>query len=86
MIQVIEQPYTTRQARIHVRHVKDLLKSLDASDAYNGIEGASLAFLNVVTQGDILGTLSFLCKYFNVYKGTIEKAMNKSLKGFRISE
>ena len=43
-----------REARIHVRHVRDLLKSLDPADAYNGIECNSLCLLNVVTQGDIL--------------------------------
>ncbi|XP_064460809.1 clustered mitochondria protein homolog [Ornithodoros turicata] len=54
VVRVVEEPYTVREARIHVRHVRDLLKSLDPADAYNGCECASLAFLNVVTQGDIL--------------------------------
>lgn len=44
-----------REARIHVRHVRDLLKSLDPTDAYNGIDCSSLSFLSAVTQGDILG-------------------------------
>ncbi len=44
-----------REARIHVRHVRDLLKSIDLTDAYNGLDCNSLAFLNVVTGGDILG-------------------------------
>lgn len=49
-----------REARIHLRHVRDLLKSLDPSDAYNGLDCSSLSFLNVITQGDILGnTLSY---------------------------
>ena len=47
-----------REARIHVRHVRDLLKSLDPTDAYNGIDCNSLSFLNAVTQGDILGERS----------------------------
>ncbi|PSN53310.1 Clustered mitochondria protein [Blattella germanica] len=51
---VVEEPYTMREARIHVRHVRDLLKSLDPADAYNGVDCSSLSFLNVVTQGDIL--------------------------------
>jgi len=51
---VVEEPYTMREARIHVRHVRDLLKSVDPADAYNGTECSSLAFLNVITQGDIL--------------------------------
>lgn len=54
IIKVVEEPYTIREARIHVRHVRDLLKSLDPADAYNGIECNSLSFLNTVTQGDIL--------------------------------
>ncbi|CAG9824450.1 unnamed protein product [Phaedon cochleariae] len=54
VIKVVEEPYTMREARIHVRHIRDLLKSLDPSDAYNGLECSSLSFLNTVTQGDIL--------------------------------
>nr|QVD39409.1 CLUH Clustered mitochondrial protein-like protein [Schistocerca gregaria] len=54
VIRVVEEPYTMREARIHVRHVRDLLKSLDPADAYNGVDCSSLSFLNVVTQGDIL--------------------------------
>ncbi|KAJ2949005.1 hypothetical protein O0L34_g5945 [Tuta absoluta] len=54
VIKVVEEPYTMREARIHVRHVRDLLKSIDYTDAYAGHECASLAFLNIVTQGDIL--------------------------------
>lgn len=54
VIKVVEEPYTMREARIHVRHVRDLLKSLDPADAYNGVECNSLSFLNTVTQGDIL--------------------------------
>ena len=62
-VKVAEEPYTMREARIHLRHVRDLLKSLDPSDAYNGIDCSSLSFLNVVTQGDILGKHS--CMLFN---------------------
>ncbi|KAI4503681.1 hypothetical protein M0802_001084 [Mischocyttarus mexicanus] len=54
VIKVVEEPYTMREARIHVRHVRDLLKSVDPTDAYNGVECSSLSFLNVVTNGDIL--------------------------------
>ena len=38
-----------REARIHVRHVRDLLKSVEPADAYNGVDCASLSFLNTVT-------------------------------------
>uniref|UniRef100_UPI00358E5CE2 clustered mitochondria protein homolog isoform X2 n=1 Tax=Myxine glutinosa TaxID=7769 RepID=UPI00358E5CE2 len=53
VIKVVEEPYTVREARIHVRHVRDLLKSLDPSDAYNGVDCSSLVFLHVITEGDI---------------------------------
>ena len=55
-----ENAYTMREARIHVRHVRDLLNSMEALDAYNGAECASLSFLNTVTQGDITGRCNFL--------------------------
>ncbi|KAJ3589974.1 hypothetical protein NHX12_007931 [Muraenolepis orangiensis] len=45
-LKVVEEPYTVREARIHVRHIRDLLKSLDPSDAYNGVDCNSLSFLN----------------------------------------
>ncbi|XP_068144556.1 protein clueless [Drosophila tropicalis] len=53
-IKVVEDPYTMREARIHVRHVRDLLKNLDPTDAYNGIDCTSLTYLNTITQGDLL--------------------------------
>ncbi|XP_059480383.1 clustered mitochondria protein homolog isoform X2 [Neocloeon triangulifer] len=56
VIKVVEELYTMREARIHVRHVRDLLKSLDPADAYHGVDCSSLSFLNMVTQGDITET------------------------------
>ena len=53
-VKVVEEPYTMREARIHVRHVRDLLKSMDPADAYNGVECSSLTFLHTITQGDLL--------------------------------
>lgn len=44
-----------REARIHVRHIRDLLKSLDPSDAFNGVDCNSLSFLSVFTEGDLGG-------------------------------
>lgn len=54
IIKVVEEPYTMREARIHVRHVRDLLKSMDPGDAYNGSECSSLTFLHGITGGDLL--------------------------------
>jgi len=63
VLHVKEIPYTVREARIHVRHIRDLLKSLEYIDAYNGAECSSLSFLNTVTQGDIIGELELWCHY-----------------------
>ena len=52
VIKVVEEQYTVREARIHVRHVRDLLKSADNTDAYSGVDCASLSFLNTVCHGD----------------------------------
>ncbi|XP_069070793.1 clustered mitochondria protein homolog isoform X2 [Pleurodeles waltl] len=53
LLKVIEEPYTIREVRIHIRHFRDLLKSLDPVDAYNGVDCNSLSFLNIISEGDI---------------------------------
>ncbi|XP_030073373.1 clustered mitochondria protein homolog isoform X2 [Microcaecilia unicolor] len=53
LLKVIEEPYTIREARIHIRHFRDLLKNLDPTDAYNGVDCSSLSFLSVLSEGDI---------------------------------
>lgn len=53
VVKVVEEPYTMREARIHVRHIRDLLKSMDPADAYNGLECYSLSFLQSITQDDL---------------------------------
>ncbi|XP_021944435.1 clustered mitochondria protein homolog isoform X3 [Folsomia candida] len=55
VIRVVEEPYTCREARIHVKHVRDLLKPSDWADAYAGADCASLSFLNAVSGGDLSG-------------------------------
>lgn len=53
VLKVVEELYTMREARIHVRHVRDLLKTLDPTDAYNGVECNSLTFLYSITQDEL---------------------------------
>ncbi|XP_031429057.1 clustered mitochondria protein homolog isoform X2 [Clupea harengus] len=53
ILKVVEEPYTVREARIHVRHIRDLLKSMDPADSYNGVDCNSLSFLSVFTDGDL---------------------------------
>lgn len=58
-IKVQEEPYNVREARIHVRHVRDLLKSISNTDAYFGLNGMSLSCLNSITNGDLMENKSF---------------------------
>jgi protein TIF31 len=53
VLRVVEEPYTVREARIHIRHVRDLLKSIDDTDAYSGSECASLSFVSSICRGDV---------------------------------
>uniref|UniRef100_A0A673J608 Clustered mitochondria protein homolog n=1 Tax=Sinocyclocheilus rhinocerous TaxID=307959 RepID=A0A673J608_9TELE len=50
ILRVVEEPYTVREVRIHLRHIRDLLKSLNLTDGYNGVEGSSPSFLSCVTE------------------------------------
>ncbi|KAI3373788.1 hypothetical protein L3Q82_022368 [Scortum barcoo] len=52
LIKVVEDAYTVRDARLHLRHVRDLLRSLDPADAFNGVNCSSLSYLTFYTRGD----------------------------------
>ncbi|XP_078122335.1 clustered mitochondria protein homolog [Sander vitreus] len=52
LIKVVEDSYTVRDARLHLKHVRDLLRSLDPTDAYNGVNCRSLSYLTFYTRGD----------------------------------
>jgi protein TIF31 len=47
---VIEEPYNIREARTHVRHLREIIRSHDISDAVNGVEFASFSCLTQITQ------------------------------------
>ncbi|VDP95352.1 unnamed protein product [Echinostoma caproni] len=52
-IRVVEERYSVREAKNHVKHVHDLLYSIEPYDAYAGREQMSLCFVNVIT-GDLV--------------------------------
>ncbi|XP_067347420.1 clustered mitochondria protein homolog [Channa argus] len=52
VIKMVEDSYTVRDARLHLRHVRGLLRSLDPTDAYNGVNGNSLSYLSFYTRAD----------------------------------
>ena len=47
----VSDPYTVRDARLHLKHVRSLLRSLDVADAHNGANGSSLSYLSLYTRG-----------------------------------
>ena len=49
------EPYTVREVRLHVRHVNDLIHSIDPIDNFNGVNCNSLSYINDITNGDICG-------------------------------
>ncbi|XP_072230646.1 clustered mitochondria protein homolog isoform X2 [Leuresthes tenuis] len=51
-LKVVEDSYSVRDVRLHLRHVRDLLRSLDPTDAYNGVNGSSPSCLSSYTRGD----------------------------------
>lgn len=48
----VADSYSVRDARLHLRHVRDLLRSVDPADAYNGVNGSSLSYLSFYTKED----------------------------------
>ncbi|TRZ02894.1 hypothetical protein DNTS_033260 [Danionella cerebrum] len=50
VLTVVEEAYTVREVRIHLSHVRELIKSLDLTDGYNGVEGSSPSFLSCITE------------------------------------
>ncbi|TKS65350.1 Clustered mitochondria protein -like protein [Collichthys lucidus] len=52
LIKVVEDSYSVRDACLHLRHVRDLLRSLDPADAYNGVNCSSLSYLTLYIRGD----------------------------------
>jgi protein TIF31 len=62
----VSESYNLREARIHVKHIRDLLKSLDSQDAYNGVDCSSLSFLNSIIGAE-LGVLGRLTVLFCIF-------------------
>ncbi|KAM4726274.1 clustered mitochondria protein homolog [Anableps anableps] len=52
LIRVVEDSYSVRDVRVHLRHIRNLLRSFDAADAYNGVNGRSLSYLSLYTRAD----------------------------------
>ncbi|XP_061905139.1 clustered mitochondria protein homolog isoform X3 [Entelurus aequoreus] len=50
VVQVVEECYSIRDATFHLRHVQELLRSLDPTEAFNGDNGRSVSHLAFFTQ------------------------------------
>ena len=44
--------YTVREARFHVKRIKEILTSCDLTDSYTGSNMSSLSFVNGIWSGD----------------------------------
>lgn len=53
-IRIIEEMYNVKEAKSHLRHIQDILRSTEPIDAYLGREQMSLSFVNAVTQNSLL--------------------------------
>ena len=60
VIKLVEEPYTVREARLHVRHINDLVHSIDSIENFNAVNCNSLTYINEITNGDISGNLVIL--------------------------
>lgn len=47
VLQVVEEPYNLKEARSHIKHVRQLIRTLDNYDAMHGHEMQSFSFMNV---------------------------------------
>lgn len=47
------EPYSLREAKFHLRHIRELLNALDFEECHLGTEGHSLSYLNLVTLTDV---------------------------------
>lgn len=51
VLKLVDEPYTVRQVRLHVRHINDLMHANDLSDYYNAVNCNSLTYVNELSQG-----------------------------------
>ena len=51
-----------REVRLHVRHINDLVHSIDPIDNFNAINCNSLTYVNEITNGDITGMCIYVTK------------------------
>lgn len=53
VVKVVEEPYSVREARIHLRRIKDLLSTNFHINAYSAVDHLSLSFLSAVAGIDV---------------------------------
>ena len=65
-----------REVRLHVRHINDLMHSIDQIDNFNAINCNSLTYVNEITNGDINGiaiVLFLIIFLLKIYRLTIKR-------------
>ncbi|KAM7535310.1 hypothetical protein Aperf_G00000101429 [Anoplocephala perfoliata] len=59
-VRVVEEHYSALEARNHVRHILEILSSLNQLDAYTAKDNMSLSFLSAVIGGDLITPDDFI--------------------------
>ncbi|CAF3833852.1 unnamed protein product [Rotaria magnacalcarata] len=52
VLKVVEEQYTVREVRIHVRHINELIHACDLNDLYNGTNNYSLCLVNDINNSE----------------------------------
>ncbi|XP_047142254.1 clustered mitochondria protein homolog isoform X1 [Hydra vulgaris] len=53
VIKVVDEPYSVRESRIHIRRLRDLLFTMIEPNAFNAIDNLSLSYCSAITEIDI---------------------------------
>ncbi|CAF1270031.1 unnamed protein product [Rotaria sordida] len=58
LLKVVEEHYTVREVRIHIRHINELIHACDLNDLYNGTNNYSLCLVNDINTSETSSLLN----------------------------
>ncbi|CAF3007140.1 unnamed protein product [Rotaria sp. Silwood2] len=58
VLKVVEEQYTVREVRIHIRHINELIHACDLNDLYNGTNNYSLCLVNDINNSETSSSAS----------------------------
>ncbi|XP_003737643.1 clustered mitochondria protein homolog [Galendromus occidentalis] len=54
IVKFIEEPYTQRKAKTHLRHIRDMINCVSPAEIFSGQDFNSPSFLSILTGGDVI--------------------------------